>query len=310
MRRKNPLIATAVAATLAAAAAQPGLAANAAFQAFFFDVCASPSGTLATRCAETPGALGNISGDSESSLNPSHNLSHNLTPLSLAHVSSAEARERGERARDEGEATEVAAAKIDIGPFAIVANARGTWFERERDPSTYLERGIDGETLGVEIGFDKRVGDRTFIGALLAAEQTEFDFDAELPGVNFTPAATAGDAETDAYSLTAYLTVNIERGFFEGSIGYVQQDRSEMEVLFALLAERYERRSVMITSNLVFSQWEKIFKDPMTTAAAIDRVVHHSVILELNVPSYRAEAAQARNARKGKSVQVTSEPQS
>ncbi len=93
-------------------------------------------------------------------------------------------------------------------------------------------------------------------------------------------------------------------------IGYVQQDRSEMEVLFALLAERYERRSVMITSNLVFSQWEKIFKDPMTTAAAIDRVVHHSVILELNVPSYRAEAAQARNARKGKSVQAPSEPQS
>jgi DNA replication protein DnaC len=74
-------------------------------------------------------------------------------------------------------------------------------------------------------------------------------------------------------------------------IGYVQQDRSEMEVLFTLLAERYERRSVMITSNLVFSPWDQIFKDPMTTAAAIDRVVHHSVILELNVPSYRAEMA-------------------
>lgn len=74
-------------------------------------------------------------------------------------------------------------------------------------------------------------------------------------------------------------------------IGYVQQDRSEMEVLFTLLAERYERKSVMLTSNLMFSQWENIFKDPMTTAAAIDRVVHHSVILELNVPSYRAETA-------------------
>lgn len=74
-------------------------------------------------------------------------------------------------------------------------------------------------------------------------------------------------------------------------IGYVQQGRDEMEVLFTLLAERYERRSVMITSNLVFSKWEQIFKDPMTTAAAVDRVVHHSVILELNVPSYRAETA-------------------
>jgi DNA replication protein DnaC len=74
-------------------------------------------------------------------------------------------------------------------------------------------------------------------------------------------------------------------------IGYVQYSRDEMEVLFALLAERYERGSVLLTSNLAFSGWETIFKDPMTTAAAIDRLVHHSVIVELNVPSYRAEAA-------------------
>jgi DNA replication protein DnaC len=74
-------------------------------------------------------------------------------------------------------------------------------------------------------------------------------------------------------------------------IGYVQQDRNEMEVLFTLLADRYERGSVMITSNLAFSHWEKIFKDPMTTAAAIDRLVHHSTILELNIPSYRFEKA-------------------
>jgi DNA replication protein DnaC len=74
-------------------------------------------------------------------------------------------------------------------------------------------------------------------------------------------------------------------------LGYVQQSREEMEVLFTLLAERYERGSVLVTSNLAFSQWEQIFKDPMTTAAAIDRLVHHSVIVELNVASYRAEEA-------------------
>jgi len=75
-------------------------------------------------------------------------------------------------------------------------------------------------------------------------------------------------------------------------IGYVQQDRDEMEVLFTFLAERYERKSVMITTNLVFSEWQRIFKDPMTTMAAIDRVVHHSVILDMmSVESYRAEAA-------------------
>jgi DNA replication protein DnaC len=74
-------------------------------------------------------------------------------------------------------------------------------------------------------------------------------------------------------------------------IGYVQQSREEMEVLFTLLAHRYEHRSVLLTSNLVFSKWEKIFKDPMTTAAAIDRLVHHSIILELNMDSYRMAAA-------------------
>jgi DNA replication protein DnaC len=80
-------------------------------------------------------------------------------------------------------------------------------------------------------------------------------------------------------------------GLLIDDLGYVQQSREEMEVLFTLLAERYERGSVLVTSNLAFSQWEQIFKDPMTTAAAIDRLVHHSVIVELNVPSYRAEAA-------------------
>lgn len=72
-------------------------------------------------------------------------------------------------------------------------------------------------------------------------------------------------------------------------IGYVKQDPGEMEVLFTLLAERYERRSVVITSNLVFSKWDQIFQNPMTTAAAIDRLVHHCAILEFDVSSYRVE---------------------
>ncbi len=75
-------------------------------------------------------------------------------------------------------------------------------------------------------------------------------------------------------------------------IGYVQHDRDEMEVLFTFLAERYEHKSVMLTTNLVFSEWQRIFKDPMTTLAAIDRVVHHSVILDMmSEESYRAEVA-------------------
>ena len=87
-------------------------------------------------------------------------------------------------------------------------------------------------------------------------------------------------------------------------IGYVQQSREEMEVLFTLLAERYERGSVMITSNLPFSGWEAIFKDPMTTAAAIDRLVHHSVILELNIASYRLAASKKKQVVSSKSRKV------
>jgi DNA replication protein DnaC len=97
------------------------------------------------------------------------------------------------------------------------------------------------------------------------------------------------ELERELKRLDAYDAVIID------DIGYIQQDREEMEVLFTFLAERYERRSVIITSNLVFSQWDRIFKDPMTTAAAIDRVVHHSIIVEMNGPSIREEEAKANN---------------
>ena len=79
-------------------------------------------------------------------------------------------------------------------------------------------------------------------------------------------------------------------------VGYIQQSPEEAEILFTLLAERYERRSVFITSNLIFAQWDRIFRDQMATAAAIDRLVHHSVLLEFDVSSFRTEHAK----RKGK----------
>lgn len=101
-------------------------------------------------------------------------------------------------------------------------------------------------------------------------------------------ARRAFELEKALRALDAYDAVIID------DIGYIQQDRDEMEVLFTFLAERYERRSVVITSNLVFSAWDRIFKDPMTTAAAIDRIVHHAVILELSGPSIRETEALAR----------------
>jgi DNA replication protein DnaC len=78
-------------------------------------------------------------------------------------------------------------------------------------------------------------------------------------------------------------------------LGYVQETADDAELLFTLMAERYERRSLVVTSNLVFSQWDRIFKSPMTTAAAIDRLVHHATILEIDRDSVRAEDARRRN---------------
>ena len=78
-------------------------------------------------------------------------------------------------------------------------------------------------------------------------------------------------------------------------VGYIQQSPEEAEILFTLLAERYERRSVIITSNLIFSHWDRIFRDQMATAAAIDRLVHHSVLLEFDVPSFRTAHATRRS---------------
>lgn len=83
-------------------------------------------------------------------------------------------------------------------------------------------------------------------------------------------------------------------------ISYIPQDRDETDVLFLLIAERYEQKSLVVTSNLPFSEWERIFKDQVTTAASIDRLIHHASILELNGESYRtAEAAKRKQRQLG-----------
>jgi len=87
-------------------------------------------------------------------------------------------------------------------------------------------------------------------------------------------------------------------------IGYTRQSAEDAEVLFTLMAERYERRSLMITSNLLFSKWDRIFKNEMMTAAAIDRLVHHSVVLEFTVDSYRGETARKNSAKQRSSTKA------
>jgi DNA replication protein DnaC len=77
-------------------------------------------------------------------------------------------------------------------------------------------------------------------------------------------------------------------------LGYVKKNEAETSVLFELIAHRYERKSLLITANQPFSQWDQIFCDSMMTVAAIDRLVHHGVIIDVQAPSYRKSAATER----------------
>ena len=86
---------------------------------------------------------------------------------------------------------------------------------------------------------------------------------------------------------------------------YVSKDQSETSVMFELISARYERRSLMITANQPFGEWGRIFPDPAMTVAAIDRLVHHATIFEMNVESYRRRAA---TRRKGTASQQQAEP--
>lgn len=80
-------------------------------------------------------------------------------------------------------------------------------------------------------------------------------------------------------------------------LGYVRKDQAETTVLFELIAERYERKSLITTCNQPFSEWNQIFPDPAMTVAAIDRLVHHATVLELNAESYRRRAALSKSAK-------------
>ena len=199
-------------------------AANPEFQNFFFDACTNPTGALAARCGETTGGLGDLSGDSESSLNPSQTLTNADLGLASASSRSKEARERAERLRgdqpDEGDSA------LDIGPFSLLINARGRFDENDREVDIDAERGYESDSYGLEVGLDYRVNDRVIIGALATWETSEVEFDQENPGVNFTPASQgAGETEGEALGLTLFGSVNVsDHSYLEGSIGYISSD--------------------------------------------------------------------------------------
>ena len=86
---------------------------------------------------------------------------------------------------------------------------------------------------------------------------------------------------------------------------YISRDQAETSVLFELISARYERRSMLITANQPFGEWNSIFPDPAMTLAAVDRLVHHATIFEMNVESYRRRTAEARRAGPGRPANFT-----
>jgi DNA replication protein DnaC len=108
-------------------------------------------------------------------------------------------------------------------------------------------------------------------------------------GSGARPAAEAAIARLDKYHLLIL-----------DDLAYVSKDQAETSVLFELIAARYERRSLLITANQPFGDWAKVFPDQAMTLAAVDRLVHHATIFEMNVESYRRRTALERKRGPGR----------
>ena len=206
-------------AALACAAAAPAAqAANPAFQTFFFTVCQNPTGTLAARCGETGGGQGNLSGDSESSLNPSQALSNNQSPLSLARSRAEQVKEYSATAREDERS-------LEVGRYGLLFIGRGVWEDQDRRVDVDAERGYSSDSQAFDFGFESRVSERVAVGLLATYEGISGEFVPEHPGVNFTPVGNAGDVDATSWGLAAYLTSQLgEGGFFDLAAGYVDSE--------------------------------------------------------------------------------------
>lgn len=227
LRRSLPLIGIVV----ALAATSPARAENEDFQDFFANLCAgsgAPIGVLAERCAATGSGAGDgdLSGDSESSLNPSQTLSSHDASLADARSMSKETRERGERVR-EGEASlGDEAESATFGRWSLLAHLRGEGFDTERNPGGDPERGYDGDQQSFEVGVDYRVSDVLTWGGIVTVERLDSDFDRDLQeGAPFDPASTAGSIETESTNLTLFASyVPAGRLYFDGAVGLLSTD--------------------------------------------------------------------------------------
>jgi len=201
--------------------AAPAWGTNDALQAFLFQACANPTGALATRCGETPGGSGDVSGDSESSLNPSQTLSGADATLDVAEQRGRELRERLHPSAGDAASGE----RVALGPVNFLFNIRQGETERDRRVDLDPERSYEIEETSAEVGLDFTLNDSLTLGGWVQWQQSELEFEGEAPGVNFTPFAEAGTVDTDALGVTVYASLQLgERGYLDASLGYQEQE--------------------------------------------------------------------------------------
>lgn len=168
-----------------------------------------------------------------------------------------------------------------FNPAPLMQLAEDTdWIERAGNCLIFGPSGVGKTHLAV--GLTRRVVElgkraRFFAAHSLVQELQQAKLQLELPGLL---------KKLDRFDLLVL-----------DDLGYVKKSEAETSVLFELIAHRYERRSLLITANQPFSQWDSIFADSMMTVAAVDRLVHHGVIFEIKTQSYRRHAAEARSSK-------------
>lgn len=202
-------------AALALLLATSGQAANAPLQDLFFAACVNPQANLAVRCAQTTGGLGDLSSDSESSLNPSQGLgSANGRRQALEDVVNG--------ARDNLELAE----RVDSGPFSLVLNVVQSETEYDRRVDLDSERGQERDDQALDIGFDYRVSDRWVMGALVQMQRQEVTYERELAGLNFSPSGAAGTVDTDAMGLLVYVSRTLgASGYLDVSLSHTRSSQ-------------------------------------------------------------------------------------
>ena len=211
--KKKSIQRTLIAGFLTSAlSATNALAANAPLQDLLFGACANAQGLLAIRCAETDGGAGNVSSDSESSLNPSQGLGSYYGRRDAAQ----DLQERSQAQLQHSE-------QIDNGPFSLIINAYSGTSEYTRQVDVDSERGYDRDDEALDLGFDYRVNDTWVIGALAQLQCQRVDFVSEQPGRNFTPTGNAGEIETDAVGVSLFLSRSLgDNGYLDVSYAHTR----------------------------------------------------------------------------------------